>query len=105
MMNAPPCRRANSQSKRAVRKPPIWGAPVGLGAYRTRTLLIHVHVFVYVIVLTDPFRTASALALRLLGPPLIVEPDARLLGSLLESAMTTQDGSHEHSPAAPRHID
>src|SRR4029453_17027623 len=101
MMNAPPCRRANSQSKSAVRNPPTWGAPVGLGAYRTRTLLIHVHVhvFVHVVVVPPPLRPAGSFALCLLCPPLVEEPDARLLGSLLESAMTTQDGGHERTPA------
>ena len=33
-MNLPPLRRAKSQLKRAVRAPPIWRYPVGLGAKR-----------------------------------------------------------------------
>src|SRR5205085_8414219 len=36
--NSPPRLRAKSQLKSAVRTPPRWRAPVGLGAMRTRTL-------------------------------------------------------------------
>src|SRR6185295_4081688 len=36
-MKAPPLRRAKSQLNRAVRAPPTWRNPVGLGAKRTRT--------------------------------------------------------------------
>src|SRR5689334_16711419 len=36
--NTPPRRFANSQLKIAVRAPPTWRNPVGLGANRTRTL-------------------------------------------------------------------
>src|SRR5687767_4041295 len=39
-MKVPPCRRANSQLKSAVRAPPTWRCPVGLGAKRTRTALV-----------------------------------------------------------------
>src|SRR5262245_165392 len=35
-MKAPPCRRANAQLKSAVRAPPMWRCPAGLGANRTR---------------------------------------------------------------------
>ena len=34
----PPCRRANSQLKSAVRAPPMWRYPVGDGANRTRAI-------------------------------------------------------------------
>jgi hypothetical protein len=36
-MNIPPWWRAKSQLNRAVRTPPMWRAPVGLGAKRTLT--------------------------------------------------------------------
>ncbi len=36
-MNTPRCRRAKAQLKSAVRAPPTWRCPVGLGAKRTRT--------------------------------------------------------------------
>jgi len=36
-MKVPPRRRAKSQLKSAVRAPPIWRWPVGLGAKRTRS--------------------------------------------------------------------
>src|SRR5215467_7813009 len=36
-MNTPPWRRAKSQLNSAVRAPPTWRCPVGLGAKRTRT--------------------------------------------------------------------
>ena len=39
-MNAPPCRRANNQLNKAVRRPPMWRYPVGLGANRTLTSLM-----------------------------------------------------------------
>src|ERR1700722_5382590 len=37
--NVPECRRAYSQEKSAVRRPPICRKPVGLGAKRVRVLI------------------------------------------------------------------
>src|SRR5205809_5094378 len=79
----------------------MWGAPVGLGAYRTRTLLIL--EVVLVVDLADPLRPAR-LARGLLRPPLVEEPDAGLLRLLLEAAMAAQHGGDQGPGAAPHHV-
>src|SRR6266478_1234118 len=46
-INVPPVWRAYSQLNKAVRAPPMWRKPVGLGANRTRTFIVGLRCVAY----------------------------------------------------------